>query len=283
MKLKTYRTLWGTPSPRDAAVAAFQEAGYDGIETMLFTKADQAEIASIVRRRRISFKGGIWTRLGLKSVDEHVRLFKVQLAELLRAGAESANVIGGYDCWSDDDAARYFDAVLKEGDASGIPISHEIHRDSALFHPVAARRILGKFPELKLTLDFSHWVVACERLIDDQLDLIRLCGSRALHIHSRVGTEEAPQVGDIRSPEALPYLLAHERWWDIVWEEQAARGIAVTTMCPEFGPPPYLPALPYTGVPVANQAEVIDWQRDRQVARFKAWSASRKGSSRMRR
>jgi hypothetical protein len=283
MKLKTFRTLWGTPRPRDAAVGAFQDAGYDGIETMLFTKADQAEIASIVRRRKIAFKGGIWTRLGGASVDEHIRLFKVQLKALLRAAAESANAIGGYDCWSADDTARYFEAVLKEGAAAGIPISHEIHRDSALFHPTAARRILGQFPEIWLTLDFSHWVVACERLIDDQLDLIRLCGSRALHIHSRVGTEQAPQVGDIRSPEALPYLMAFERWWAIVWEEQAAAGLAATTMCPEFGPPPYLPTLPFTRAAVAQQAEVIDWQKDRQAARFKAWSTSRKGSSRTQR
>jgi hypothetical protein len=39
----------------------------------------------------------------------------------------------------------------------------------------------------------------------------------------RVGTEEAPQVADVRAPEALPYLIAFERWWDIVWEEQLAR------------------------------------------------------------
>jgi hypothetical protein len=283
MRIKTYRTLWGIHGPRDAAVAAIQDAGYDGIEGMLFTKEDEADLRSIVRRRRIPFKGGVWTRLGGSSVEAHLRLFNLQMAALQRAGAESVNVIGGYDCWSEDEASRYFDGVLKAGSAAGIPVSHEIHRDSALFHPVPTRRVLGQFPELRLTLDFSHWVVACERLIDDQLDLIRLCGARALHIHTRVGTEEAPQVGDIRSPEALPYLRAFERWWDIVWEEQAARGLAVTTVCPEFGPPPYLPTLPFTGMPVSHQGDLCDWQKDRQADRFKAWSAARKGSARIRR
>jgi hypothetical protein len=72
----------------------------------------------------------------------------------------------------------------------------------------------------------------------------------------------------------MPYLIAFERWWDIVWEEQLARGARVSTMCPEFGPPPYLPTLPYSGKPVANLAKLCDWQKDRQTDRFRSWMAA---------
>jgi hypothetical protein len=275
MKLKAYRNLWGVPGPRDRAVASITDAGYDGIEAILFTREEHAEMRRILRRRRIPFKGTVWTRDAGPRAADHLRLFTAQLRDLVRTGADSINVIGGHDCWSPDEASRYFDGALESAASAGVPVAHEIHRNSALFHPTAARRILRQYPELRLTCDFSHWVVACERLIDDQLGLIRLCGSRADHIHTRVGTEEAPQVADVRAPEALPYLQAFERWWEIVWEEQLARGVTVTTLCPEFGPPPYLPTLPYSRKPVADLAELCDWQRDRQEAHFKAWSASR--------
>ena len=226
------------------------------------------------------FKGVVLIRGADPTVAGQVSSVVSEMHALARTGADSLNVIGGYDCWSTDEAARYFEAVMKAGDALGIPVSHETHRNSALFHPAAARRMLSLFPELRLTCDFSHWVVACERLIDDQLDLIRLCGSRAAHIHTRVGTEQAPQVGDVRAPESLPYLKAFERWWAIVWEEQAARGMAVTTACPEFGPPPYTPTLPHTGKPVSDLGAVCDWQRKRQETHFKSWAASQKTRAR---
>lgn len=275
MKLKTFRNMWGVPGPRDAAVAASLEAGYDGIEAILFTPAQHEEMRRVLRRRKVPFKGVVWTREAGPTVAGHIRMFRRKLEALLRVGAESIGVIGGYDGWTADEADRYFEAALIAGDACGLPVSHETHRDSALFHPVVARRILGRFPELRLTCDFSHWVVACERLIEDQIDVIRLCGSRALHIHTRVGTEEAPQVGDVRAPEARPYLRAFERWWQIVWTEQAKRGLAVTTACPEFGPPPYLPTLPFSGEPVADLGTICDWQRRRQVDQFRAWAARR--------
>jgi len=283
MKIKFFRNLWGCPGPRGAAIASLLDSGYDGIEAVLFSEAERAEMRRILRRRSFPFKGTIWTRGAGPSPEDHIRLFRSQLRALERVGADSINVIGGYDCWTVEEASRYFDAVLKAGESSGLPISHETHRDSALYHPHPTRQLLERFPQLRLTCDFSHWVVACERLIEDQVDLIGLCGSRADHVHVRVGTEQAPQVSDVRSPEALPYLAAFERWWGLVWDRQLAQGIAVTTACPEFGPPPYQATLPHTGMPVADLAAICDWQRDRQAARFRAWAAGRKGSLRRRR
>ena len=276
MKLVAYRNLWGVEDPWDRAIPSFLDCGYGGIEAILFTKAQHAEMKRVLKRRKFPFKGTIWTRGAGPTVADHLRFFNLELGRLLRTGATTINVMGGYDCWTPDEAARYFEAALKAGDAAGIPIAHELHRNTALHHPTAARRLLKQFPGLRVTCDFSHWVVACERLIDDQIDLIRICGSRADHVHMRVGTEEAPQIGDIRRPEAIPYVRAFERWWDIVWEQQLRRGVEEATFCPEFGPPPYLPTVPGTGKPTAVLAEICDWQKDRQLARFESWFASRR-------
>jgi hypothetical protein len=128
--------------------------------------------------KTIPFKGTVWTRDAGPSVADHLRSFKCAAEALIRTGADSINVIGGYDCWTAR-PSPLLRGALKVRAETGVPVSHEIHRNSALFHPTAARRILKLFPELRLTCDFSHWVVVCERLIDDQIDLIRLCGARA--------------------------------------------------------------------------------------------------------
>jgi len=57
-----------------------------------------------------------------------------------------------------------------------------------------------------------------------------------------------------------------------VWEEQAARGLTVTSFCPELGPPPYQATFPYTGLPIADLTAQIEWQRRRQAEHFALWA-----------
>jgi hypothetical protein len=46
--------------------------------------------------------------------------------------------------------------------------------------------------------------------------------------------------------------------------------MVVSSLTPEFGPPPYLHTLPFTQAPVADLAEMCDWMARRQAARFPA-------------
>jgi hypothetical protein len=127
---------------------------------------------------------------------------------------------------------------------------------------------LARFASLKLCCDYSHWVCVCERLIDDELGILRKCATRCLHLHARVGYEQGPQVPDPRAPEYERHLAAHERWWRLVWQAQRKRGDAVSTLTPEFGPPLYQHTLPFTAVAVSNLWEICDWQAARQAANF---------------
>jgi hypothetical protein len=107
-----------------------------------------------------------------------------------------------------------------------------------------------------------------ERLLDDCGPIIELAASRCIHIHARVGYEEGPQVPDPSAPEYQRHVEAHERWWDLVWKSQQARGFAHSTLTPEFGPPGYLHTLPHTNVPVADLDRVCKYMADRLAARF---------------
>jgi hypothetical protein len=111
---------------------------------------------------------------------------------------------------------------------------------------------MEKNPDLKITLDISHWCNVHESMLDDQPDNIKLALSRAEHIHARIGHPEGPQVNDPRAPEWKEIVDTHLGWWDqiINRKKQANEPITILT---EFGPPDYMPTLAYTRQPVADQ------------------------------
>jgi hypothetical protein len=104
-----------------------------------------------------------------------------------------------------------------------------------------------------LSADFSHWCVVSESLLADQAESLGLAIERTDHIHARVGFEEGPQVADPRAPESSAALEAHLGWWDRIIALHRAKGSALVTVAPEFGPSPYMPSLPWTGQPVSDQ------------------------------
>ena len=129
--------------------------------------------------------------------------------------------------------------------------------------------IWRSYPSLRLTLDISHWCNVHESLLDDQQDTIALALSRTGHIHARVGHPEGPQVSDPRAPEWQKAVQAHFAWWDKVVENKRREGRRMT-MLTEFGPIDYMPSLPYTRQPVANQWEINKYMLDTLKARYSA-------------
>ncbi len=72
------------------------------------------------------------------------------------------------------------------------------------------------------------------------------------HIHSRIGHSQGPQVNDPRAPEWQNAVKAHLAWWDTVIARKKKNGERMTILT-EFGPPDYMPTLPYTRQVVADQ------------------------------
>ncbi len=70
------------------------------------------------------------------------------------------------------------------------------------------------------------------------------------------------------APEYRPALEAHERWWRRIWQAQAERGVAVSTMTPEFGPDGYLHCAPFTQTPVGDLDEINAWMASRERRQF---------------
>jgi hypothetical protein len=94
-----------------------------------------------------------------------------------------------------------------------------------------------------------------ESLLGDQEETLTRVLDRVDHIHARVGHPEGPQVNDPRAPEWESAVKAHMKWWDSVAERKRKEGKRLTILT-EFGPPDYLPTLPYTRQPVASQWDI---------------------------
>ena len=266
MKLIVFRHLWGVIGEWEDLFPKFKRAGYQGIESQMPLPEDRKRFRALLRKHSLEFIPQVFSRG--KTVADHLESLLEQVNTAKTFSPRFINAHSGQDAFSEDQSIRFFEGALQLEAKDGVAIAHETHRGRILFNPWSTSRLLTRFPDLKLCCDFSHWVCVCERLIEDQIGIIRQCAGRCLHVHARVGYEQGPQVPDPRAPEYQRHLEAHETWWRLVWDAQAKRGFQVSTLTPEFGPPDYLHTLPYTRVPVSNLEEICDWQAQRQAENF---------------
>jgi hypothetical protein len=137
-----------------------------------------------------------------------------------------------------------------------------------LYAAPVARQFVEAIPGLRVTLDISHWCNVHESLLNDQEETVQLVLSRVDHIHARIGHPEGPQVNDPRAPEWEAAVKRHWQWWDKVVELKIKQGIKKLTFLTEFGPPDYLPALPYTRQPLADQWAINVYMKDQLKKRY---------------
>lgn len=258
--LKCFATDWGNQLPYEEFCAKAKAAGFDGVETWVsLDEARQAATVATLRRHGLE----VGMLIGGREPDAaaHLATFTAQLPVALASKPAYVNCHTGRDWFDAAQNQRFFDLTHEAARRSGIPIHHETHRSRALYSASVAREFLRRDAALRLTFDVSHWCVVSESLLADQAEAVDLAISRSDHIHARVGQPQAPQVGDPRAPEWAQALNAHLAWWDRIVALKRAAG-APLTMLSEFGPVPYMPALPYTREPVADAWQINVWMME---------------------
>lgn len=258
VQLKFFATNWGWTGTWDAFCEKAKGAGYDGIEVWLPSEEEnQKEMLAAVKKYglQLAFLCGGWDDNASKQYDGFEKYLKRELS----FKPVYINCHTGRDFFSFEQNQRFIELTIKLSRDSGIPIYHETHRSRFSYSAAQTRQFMEKIPGLRLTLDISHWCVVSESLLDDQQETVQMAISRTDHIHARIGHPEAPQVNDPRAPEWASALEHHLTWWDGVLVTKTQEGAKEITVTPEFGPPTYMPTLPYTQQPVANQWEINVW------------------------
>lgn len=283
MELELFKTLWGATGPAngystfDEVVPAVAADGFDGVAFALISLEFEPGLGTVAGLADVLSDHGLGVSTMVHtfgdSVRDHLADLEAKLDAVEPLGSRHIVCHGGMDWFDDDQAVRFFEAACGEAADRGIAIAHETHRHRILYNPWTTMRMLERVPELALALDLSHWVVVAERLIHDQIDIIKAAARRSIHIDARVGYAEGPQVPDPRDPAWSDELHAHLSWWRTAWTEQADAGCSSTFVVPEFGPPPYQQTLPHTGEPVADLWEICGWMADRIRSEFAAWTA----------
>lgn len=274
MELKLFRTLWGFDGDPVEALAESARAGFDGIEGQAPTDVSRREaLAEALASHRLDYIAEITTAGSYvperrASLEEHLASLGQGLSACRDLKPLKVNCIGGCDAWPEDQSLAFFQRAMAMSDQAGLELVFETHRSRSLFNPWVTERLARALPDLKLTADFSHWCVVCERLMDTELEVIEAIAPQVAHIHARVGYDQGPQVPHPAAPEYAEVLKAHQGWWERIWQAQLAAGRKVSSMTPEFGPDGYLHQLPFSGEPVADLWQINSWMRQCEREHF---------------
>lgn len=256
--LKVLATNWGFDGTVDEFCGKAKKAGYDGIEIWWPTdnKPAQDELFAALKKHELDV--GFLCGGGQEDPQEHLTYFK----KMTEAAAKQTiqrplylNCHSARDHFPVDINAAFIEHTNRLSKETGIIICHETHRSRIMFAAHVAKTYIDKYPELKLTLDISHWCNVHESLLHDQQEAVDKAIERTEHIHARIGHQGGPQVNDPRAPEWDEAVKAHFAWWDRVIERKKKKGETATFLT-EFGPPTYMPTLPYTQQPLANQWDI---------------------------
>ena len=278
MKLEIFRTLWGYGGTWQQTLVEARAAGFDGFEARIPEDAtERAALAAFLRDNRVPYIAILFTStpvlpLQAATPAEHLTDFARKLQLAVELEPRFVNVLAGNDRWPLAQQVDFFAEALEIAKRSGLTCSFETHRARSLFNPWLTLQLIEQVPDLRFTSDISHWVVTCERLLDDPADDLSAFVERVHHIQARVGYDQGPQVPHPGAPEYAAALAFHQQHWQAIWRSQQARGYTSTTLTPEFGPDGYLHHLPFTDVPVADLWSLNAWMGCTEREHFTAFS-----------
>jgi sugar phosphate isomerase/epimerase len=253
-QLKILATSWGFDGTTDQYCAKVKKEGYDGIETWWpMKKEEQDELFTALKKYNLEV--GFLTAGHESNFNDNFNSFKTMISAAAENKIQTPlyiNCHSGKDYFNYEQGKAIIEYTTALSKSTGIKISHETHRSRLMYSAPVTRNYLEKIEALRFTLDISHWCNVHESLLADQQETINLVLTRVDHIHARIGHPEGPQVNDPRAPEWEEAVKAHFTWWDKVIETKKQQG-EVMTILTEFGPPDYMPTLPYTRQPLADQ------------------------------
>ena len=250
--------MWGSEHmPLKVFVKKVKEAGYDGIEIQIpFDKKYTDELTVLLSDYDLLLAGQQYIQPAAESVESYIDKMTKYLYHLSSFNPLFINSHTGKDYFSFEDNCRAIDKAEKIAVETGIEIFHETHRGRFNFSTAVTKPYLDKYPDLKITADFSHWCCVGESMLDDQEEFVEPAIRRAHYIHARVGYYESPQVNHPAAPENKYALDAHVNWWKRIIKNAKDSGKKMFPVSPEFGPAPYLSAIPFTNKPVSDQWEM---------------------------
>lgn len=260
MELNFFCPRWGSEKlDWDSFCQKVKAAGYDGVEAGVpFDEVERQQMQSALNNHNLLLIGQYWQSFE-KDFEAHKASYSNHLEHLASMRPVKIDAQTGKDYFSFDQNSELFAIASSFTKRTGIPIAHETHRNKALFAAHITKKYLEALPDLRITADLSHWCNVAESFLEDQQEVIALVPQHTIHIHARVGHPQGPQVTDPRHAEWHLALQYHTTWWKDIYTYHQRTGSRTFTITPEFGPPPYMPCIPLSDKPMADQWDINRW------------------------
>ncbi len=257
MQIKYYCPLWGMRGmPLSQALNLIKKASYDGVE--IAVNPDRDDLDSLKKTFQ-DFELEMIAQFPYAQgscFEEELEDYASKLNEIVKLQPQMVNCHTGRDYFTPEQNLAFIRKAELIEKQSGITISHEIHRGRFSYSAAQIGYYLDRVPALRLSADFSHWCVVSESLLENFEDVISRVIPCCVLIHSRVGNEQSPQVNHPFAPENKVALEAHVDWWQKIIDDKKSNNIDYLNITCEFGPIPYMPAVPFTNQPLASQWEI---------------------------
>lgn len=228
-------------------VRRIAEAGYDGINGMLPEGKEAEQWHRLLDQYNLSYSVNAYPKTA-----EELEVFLRKAKSFGRVDFVNVQVMRPF--LVGEQAVQLLSDMEVLSRSAGIPAYIETHRGTITQDLLRTVEYAERLPELELTIDFSHYVVAGEmRTVSDEAEeLLQTLLPRTKSIHARVSNGEQVQI-DIPILASLGEEAAAEgefehsmlkhfhRWWlgGMRSFRQAAKEDKVLPFVCELGPPPY--------------------------------------------
>lgn len=273
MQIKILSPLWGQEHLEyQVFLDKMRAAGYDGFDTWIPDDANEKKMLfDYLQKHEMSIVTHQHQAKG-KDFNDFKSSFKKRLLHCAEPSPILINSHTGKDYFSFDQNLELIDIAQEFSEKTGIAVAHETHRGRMGYSPQMLAEFYKVRTNFSITADFSHWVCVTESMLENFSEILDESILRSKHIHTRVGFEEGPQVPDPRAPEWKYALDIFLSWWDKIIEVNANNKCKVMPLTTEFGPQPYMPSIPFSKKPVANQFEINCYMKDLLRERYKKYS-----------
>lgn len=270
MNIKVLSPLWGHEHiPLKSFLQKVKDAGYDGVDTWLpDSPSDKKLLFDFIQQNELHLVCHQHEAWGT-TFKEFKDSYQKNLEGCAVPGPLLINSHTGKDYFTLEQNLELVDIAQEFSAKTGVVVVHETHRGRIGYSPQQIAGIFERRKDFLITADLSHWTCVTESMLDNFTEIVETAIHRTRYIHARVGYEQGPQVPDPRAPEWQYALEKFLGWWDRIVAINRALNTPILPITTEFGPPPYMPIVPFTRRPVADQFGINCFMKDLVRKRYR--------------
>lgn len=220
--------------------------GYKGIEWFPFGEislVDYDRVFGLLEERGLQYCIVMAVKDSYETFEDYLLLLEKQLfmlSDLVRLKPLFISAQVGREYFTIDQISRCIHLCNQVEKQTGVSIFQETHRNKWSYGIHRLEPIIELFPDLKLTLDISHWFCVSESFLEDQQFLLSKILHHVHHVHCRVGHTQGSQVHDVSHIMYEDIVQKHTKVWQQYLDNKLSKEESYLTFTTEFGPPPYL-------------------------------------------